>query len=285
MSTIGKFFIVVNLALSAVFVGASASLIGTSQEWRSKAEAAQTELAEATAALEQEKADLTSQISQLNEAIARKDTQLTEKEADVSGLTADLDNERRQNSDMRESLTGIDSRLADLEQTNRTLNNRVTELERDNQSLREERDAALDARDEAVSAQTLAEESARGAEGAASDLRIQLAQASDRAETAETKLSMAARQYNFDLNELGIQPDLEGMVLAASYSEDPAIVQINLGKEQRVRPGFTFDVYRGNTYKGIIRIELVNASVSSATISEARPGTRIERGDRVVTRL
>jgi len=39
MSTVGKVFVVLNLALAALFVGAAASLIGTSQEFRSKYDA------------------------------------------------------------------------------------------------------------------------------------------------------------------------------------------------------------------------------------------------------
>ncbi len=284
MSTVGKVFVVLNLALAALFVGAAASLIGTSEAFRGKYE---TELSAhktdndkhkiTIGALEGENGELKRQ----NQSRADRVKQL---EAEVDSLTADVEDERRQNSDLREGVSGIESKLGDLEQTNRSLTNQLSQVNGENQNLREERDQSLDERDSALALQNRAEESSRSATGRADNLRLELARTTDRAESAEAKLGAIARQYNLDLNDLSAQPDLEGVVLSASYQASPAIVMINLGREHKIKPGFTFDVYSGASYKGRIRVEVVNTANASCTIALAGQ-SQISRGDRIVTNL
>ena len=284
MSTVGKVFVVLNLALAALFVGAAASLIGTSQEFRSKYDA--EVVAHATDNQEKDLAigDLQGQVEELSRQNQSKSDQIKNKSAQNSALDSDLETERQQNADLRESVGSIDSKLGDLEQNNRSLANRITDLERDNQGLRSERDEALDGRDAAVAAQNSAEESSRSANAKASDLRLELARAVDRAESSEANLAALSRQTGVDINSIGGQPDLKGVVLDASYQGGAPLVIVNLGKSQTVRPGFTFDVYNGAQYKGQIEVQVVNADTSSCTV-KLTGDSNIGRGDRVATNL
>ena len=67
MSTIGKFFVVLNLALAALFVGASASLIAEAESYRTQYEDAVETHATKVSELEAESADWQ---SKYNDAIA-----------------------------------------------------------------------------------------------------------------------------------------------------------------------------------------------------------------------
>lgn len=287
MSPVGKVFLVLNLAFAALFLGAAASLIGTSQKYRGQLSDAEASHSAALADKDNEIGGLNAQLAQSRDESSRKGSQVQSLEAEKTALTQDLETERAQNADMRESLGTFSTNLDDLEQTNRTQGSRITELEVSNQGLREERDGASDERDAAHASMVAAQESERSATSTAADLRLQLARQTDRAERSELSLAAAARQYGFDPGALDAQPDISGQVVAVSYEQSPAIIQIGVGRNDDVQPGYTFDVYNAaGVYKGRIRVEVVNATNASCTIDlQATGGARVERGDRVVTRV
>ena len=284
MSTIGKVFIVINLAFAALFVGAAASLIGTSEDWRVKAEDFQAELATTIEAKDGDIANLQSNVDQLENERDRVKASRTQVETDRDALAADLATEQAQNADLRERLTGIEGRLGDLEGTNRAQATRITDLNRETRDLRTQRDDAQDAKAAADKVATAAKDSEAMATGKASDLAIELARANDRAGELDAQLATVASLYKIDLNSINAQPDQSGLVLTAAYSGVVPIVVINIGRSEGVRPGYSYDVYKGSIYKGRIRIETVGDRQAGATIAMGA-NARIEAGDRVVTRL
>jgi hypothetical protein len=278
MSTAGKLFTVINLVLAALFVGSAASLIGTSDEYRSKFEAEQTAHAQTQSELEAQVAALSSEVQTQSGLAQSANTQLSAEKAKVTALDNDVQDARRRNADLSESVSGIEGKLSDLESTNRQHANRIAELEGENRSLREERDSALDARDEALAA-------ARAAEGNASQLRKELAFANDRGDEAEAKLASVVRMSGIDPAAVeGIQPEMEGVVLSATYDQAPALIQINLGQNAKVLRGYSFDVYNGQSYKGKVKVEIVRANSSTCTVSLAGDA-KIQAGDRIATNL
>lgn len=285
MSTAGKLFTVINLVLAALFVGSAASLIGTSDEYRSKYEEEAAARTADTERLEAEVASLTTDVTTQSGLAQSANTQLSAEQAKVTALDNDVKDARRRNSELNESVSGIEGKLSDLESTNRQHANRIAELENENRSLRDERDEAMDNRDSALAAQTAAEEAQRAAEGSASQLRKELAYANDRGDEAEAKLASVVRMSGIDPAAVdGIQPDMEGVVLSTSYDQSPALVQINLGKDAKVLQGYSFDVFNGQAYKGKIKVEIVRANSSTCTVSLAA-GAQIEAGDRIATNL
>ncbi|MHC4380912.1 MAG: hypothetical protein ACYSU1_07465 [Planctomycetota bacterium] len=284
MSTIGKFFVVLNLALSALFVGAAASLIGHSEEYRAKYEA---EL-EAKAALESEKdatfGDLTAQLSQSQNERSRLQNDNSTLTADRTALTENLESERQQNADLLESLQVIDGKLGDLEGTNGQQANQLEGMHRQYETVRQERDDALDARDAALAAQNSAEDSSNMANGRAHDLEVKLGREIERAGAAEAKLATVVSLYKVDLESIGAQPQMDGSVLSVDTVDSTTYVVINLGKRDSVQPGYTYDVFNGSVYKGRIYVHSVNESKSAATVDLAG-NAMISAGDRVTTRL
>ena len=78
-------------------------------------------------------------------------------------------------------------------------------------------------------------------------------------------------------------PAIDGAVLRVA--PDSGLIVIDKGSDDGVRPGFTFDVYRGSQYKGHVRVESVQESVSTGVILRTYSGRAIEAGDRASTRL
>lgn len=284
MSPIGKLFTVINLALAALFVGSAAALINTGQTYRQDLEALQTSSAAEIADLNGQLATERDNVGIERQAKDGALAQVSALESDKAALEDDLNTEREQNADLRERLTSIDGKLGDLESTNRQQQSQITDLNDTATALRSERDEALDARDEAEAARADAERNATSYERERDELQIALGRANEAAASADAKLRAVAQTYKIDLNNLNDQPELAGRVTAVDGSHGTTVVVINIGKNDGVKPGHTFDVYAGGVYKGKIYVETVNASQSAATIQMAGEGD-IAAGDAVVTRL
>lgn len=284
MSSVGKVFIIANLVLAAIFVGSAASLINTSGEYRQKHQEAVAEMEALRTELEGQISDLQSEFNTVSGQKDRLTNEKTSLDAAKKALDGELETERQQNADLRESLNTLTAKLGDLEQTNRTLNNQKGEVEAQLRTLITERDGALDERDAALSESTAAMEEARIATNQVEDLRRRWEDSQERARDLEAQLAAVVREYGVDLSNISPQPDLEGVVLNASYTGGAPVVLINLGKRQGVRPGHTFDVFAGGTYKGQVRVDVVNESNSAATISLPTQ-FQISKGDRVATRI
>lgn len=284
MSTIGKFFVVLNLALAALFVGISASMIGDGQSYRADYDQLKLD----HSAMETEKDEtisaLTGERDQARGEAQRLQADNSNLAAEKTALTENLESERQQNADLRESLQSIEGKLGDLEGTNSQLASDLEGTRRQFETVRQERDSALDARDEANSTANSAVNAANLAEGAASDLTLELARANERAAIAEAKLATVVSLYKVDLDSISAQPQMEGTVLNVDVVEGTTYVVINLGKRDSVQPGYTYDVYNGSVYKGRIYVHTVNESKSAATVDLAG-NAAVAEGDRVVTRL
>lgn len=284
MSTIGKFFVVLNLALSALFVGVSASLIGQSSDYRAKWEeeisARETGFAERDGKIAEAQNRLTSAEAEKNRHIQLNSTL----QGENSALNESLLTAQQKNEELTQRLQGIEGKLADLEGTNRAQTQRIADLTGQNETLRSERDSALDERDAAKSAAIAAEEAQNSAERSANDLQLALKRETARAEEAESQLGALIEYTGVDPSTINAQPQLEGLVLSTEDANGTTYVVINIGKKDGVKIGYTFDVYNGSAYKGRIKVQTVNESKSAATL-EVKGTAGLAAGDRIATRL
>jgi len=284
MSTIGKFFVVLNLVLAGLFVGSSAALIGDSESYRTDLEAEQAAKSELQASMNEEVGRLQTLNAQAQSEVSRLQGDNSTLTAEKTALTESLETERQQNGDLRESLQTIEGKLGDLEGTNRDQSNQLDNLRRQYETVRQERDDALSTSEQSLAAANAAEDSANMANGRSSDLELQLARALDRAEQSEAQLATVVALYDVDIASISAQPQMEGSVLSVDYVDGTAYVVINLGKKDKVQRGYSYDVYNGSTYKGRIQVQTVNDSKSAATVS-LEGVAPIAAGDRIVTRL
>lgn len=284
MSTIGKFFVVLNLALAALFVGVSASLIGSGESYRKQLEDANTTHASLLAEKESAYGAISAEFSQMRGERDRLSAESLTLKSDKQALTESLETASQKNSELTEKLTGIEAQLGNLESTNRDQAGQLASASRTNTTLRDERDAAQSARAASDSRATAAEEKARMADGRSSDLQNALAAMQRRAENAETERDTIVQATGVSADMYKNQPVMEGSVLSVEYVANAAYVVIDLGTANKVQVGYTYDVFDGATYKGKIRVETVNQSKSAASVMLA--GTaKIAAGDRVATRL
>jgi len=283
MSTIGKFFIVLNLALAGLFVGSAASLINKSDSYRVQLEAKAAEM-------DVMKEEKDAKISEMTSNLRQSQEERNNLNHQNGQLSANLDAEKerglthkQKNDNLEGQLQSIEGKLNDLNQTNSDLNVELGGLRRQFESVRSERDSALAVRDAAASTAKGAVEEANMATGEASDLRLKLAREAERANYAEAQLATAVSLYSIDVTTIGAQPAMEGTVTSVSEADGATYVVIDLGRNDSVQPGYTYDVFNGSVYKGRISVLTVNESRSAATV--AMYNAPIAAGDRVVTRL
>lgn len=284
MSPIGKVFIVLNLALAAMFVGGAAALINTGQDYRREAERLDGELTAANSAHVTEVSGLNSRLNQVTGEKDRLADAKTNLEGDKTALEAELKTEQEQNADLRERLTSIDGKLGDLESTNRQQETRIADLSGENRTLRGERDTALDERDAAFAERTEAVTNADSLTRERDELTIALGGANETISTKEAQLAQIVKLYKIDLSNISAQPDINGRVTSVDANHGTLVVVINRGTNDGVMAGHTFDVYNGGVYKGQIYIETVNSNQAAATLARAG-NAPVAAGDTFTTSL
>lgn len=284
MSTIGKFFVVLNLALAALFVGVAASLIGSGESYRQQYEEADVNHVAALAAKDKLLAASDTEKKQARDEVSRLLAANSSLTAERLALTESLATESQANSALTEKLTGIEGKLGDLESTNRDQAGQLENLRRTANQMRDERDAAVTARDAATAASTQAQEQAKLAAGKVQDLTVQIGQLTKSLESAQTQRDELVAVYGADVGALKNQPMMQGTVLSVDTTGNNTYIVIDLGKKDSVQVGFTYDVFNGAVYKGKIRVETVNQSKSGASVMLAGSAP-IAAGDRVATRL
>jgi uncharacterized FlaG/YvyC family protein len=285
MSPIGRILIVVNLLLAAAFLGWASNALNTSTNYKQQLE----DLEETSQA---EKAELDSRLAQANAQLeqqrtkAATETQRADENAvKVQSLQTDLDEARADNDALRGEVTGMNSRLDDLA---RSVD---ASTERAAQEAAAARDA-ISARDDAEDAQREAERAQADAEKRASDLARTVETLNGRIDglndelgTANNRLDAVAAMTGINIADVMDVPPLNKDVIAVNMDLAPGFVSINAGSGDGVRRGMVFQIYRGATYKGEVRVESVTEGACAAVVTTSVDGTQIMTGDSATTAL
>lgn len=283
MSPIGRIFLVLNLILSAAFLGWASNSLAQTENFKQKLTQKETELADAKKASEAEIADLNTQLrSKTQEASDR----LQERDGardESNRLQTSLGSEKSEKEKLFADVTRIQATLGDYQGT-------IDRLTSEKDQANQRREEAEEARDEAVAAQQAAEQAQRNAEDVQKDLERQIADLeterkslTDQVASLDTKLAMIVEQTGVSLSSLAPQEKVDGSVLAVDAKT--GLVMLNVGSEQGVKRGYSFDVWSGNQYKGQVVVQNVQPNMSSATIKSPVQGTQIRQGDLASTRM
>lgn len=281
MSSIGKVFVVVNLVLSLVLLGSMGALLQASKQ-----------TTDDVSRLEGEKSALQAQLETVrNEADAARRTiesdkqRLQEENNDLEvardGLARTNEGLDADNQQLRDDLSKLTASLELLQGNLTQVNDRNRDLENRADTARQE---ALDAAD----AQREAELALRDVEGTIDDQAAQIAMleddltaAMDEARQLSNVLDVAVAS-GFNPQAIIAAPPIDAIVV--DVDEDYSFVILDKGASDQVAKGQEFDVYAGNTYKGRVRVDLVEPEFSTATII-LRGDAAFARSDRATTRL
>lgn len=285
MSTIGKIFIILNALLAAAFLGYAVHSLGKSKEVM---EGHKKVLAERDAKIAEQDKQIADLAARLNGETGAKDAARAEaaNNKDLADRNQrDLEAAKDEASKLKSQLDKISESLAGFNSTNQDLIAAKDKAVADARDAEKARDQALDEKMSAEKARRDAEDQLAAANVEIEDLKTQVAAASKNIDDLNTQLSTVVAVTGVDISKITSQPQIDGAVMGVSYDIKPGLVTLNVGSDAGVTAGMTFEIYRGDKYKGQVRVQKVLNNMCSALIARPVAGQTIGQGDSASTRL
>lgn len=285
MSPVGRIFIVLNLALAAAFLGWASNALSTNEDWRGQFKEANTAHEAAVTDLEGQIGKLRADLSQAQDESSERSRERDRFEAQYNDSQANLAQAGTENQGLRGSVDSISATLKDYDDTISQLNSdkdRAVERANDAEG---QRDDATDGAAAAEQARRDAVDAQRIAQTRIGDLEAERTGLQDSVAMLETRLQVIMDVTGTNWEDIVAQPDIDAAVLGVRHDLAPGLVMLNVGKTAGVKRGHTFEIFHGTTYKGQVRVENVQADLSSALIVRAVEGTTMEQGDSASTQI
>lgn len=286
MSAIGRIFLVLNLILSALFVGWAAKVIKEEESYRNQFESAVTE---AETAADKAADDLSAMTAERDTARANQAAVASQRddfEREVASLKADLETERQRVADLTSNDKTMTNNIAGLNATIESLSSSKDAAVSDLRDATAERDAAVQARMAADTARKGVEDALDQAQLRIADLETELTAATKMVSRQDAQLATIVEQYQIDLDSIMDQPYVEATVLSVKQAGDISLVALNVGSNDEVKRGMTFQIWRDGRYKGEVRVESVTPNMCSALVTSlADQGMPMSEGDNAATHL
>jgi hypothetical protein len=285
MSSIGKVFVILNALLAAAFLGYAVHSLGKAKEWTDAKQKQVAELQVAKEQAEKQVSDLTAKLGTETSAkeAARAEANQNKETADRNAR--DLDAKKAEADKLTAELSKISESLNGFNTTNKDLIAAKDKAAADLMEAEKVRDTSTHDKDAADKARRDAEDALRQAQAKISDLEAQMTAANKTVADLNTKLSTVVAVTGVDLSKIAAQPQVDGAVLGVNMEIKPGLVTLNVGSDAQVSSGMTFEIYRGGTYKGQVRVQKVLANTCSALITRLAQGQTITQGDSASTRL
>jgi predicted nuclease with TOPRIM domain len=282
MSVIAKILVVINLVLAVVFLGASSTYLGQKESWKLQKEKVETEL-------NREITELKTNLQNTQAQYAEQQQYTSTAQREAAERKALLDSKEQEYTRLdvaHNTLLGQVERLSqtarDLQATIDQLNNDKTTALKDRETALTEKQAAVDAENSAIAEQRRVEAELANAQDLAANLEKQIVALTE--ELDKTKLVVAA--YEKEIGPLGPivgVPKLNAMVSGVDNSLN--IIMLSIGRDDGVKIGFEFTIYRGNEYVGKVVINRVERDYCSGESKKPLEKAPIQVGDQATTRF
>ena len=282
MSPIGRTFVAINLALSAAFLGFASNTLSTAQKYRGQFEDVTAELASSKTSMQAE----IDQISEARDAADRMrsdaNTEKEQLELKSTALEQELSSATDELNELKADMGNISSSIGDLSSSLDDMKSQVAQANEARAEAINARRDAENARDAAVAAKENADDRSNGLSADLAQAERDLTSTRGDLDDATTTIAMVVEATGFDLSRGVGAPQIDGAVL--QYRADQKLVHINRGTNNKVKRGYIFDIYSGDTYKGQARVEVVNPDTCTAVLV-ATTGSAIAQGDLVSTQI
>lgn len=281
MSVVARILIVLNLVLAVVFLGASATFLGQKESWKKRHEVD-------TAKLKEEVADLTNQVS-------AKEAKFREQEQEANNFKNSAGEMRAKMEQAETDLQTFTDNYNRLQADHERLSKTYQDALKNNDNLRSDLNAANSAKETAQAEARQATETANNAVTEQKRLESELMDAQDQIAALEKKIVelsgeiesagvvlQAYKDKYGEISETVSPPPLAAKVSAVD--EKLNIVVLSIGKDDGVKPGFTFTVYRGDKYVGKVVVDDVAKDHCSGYSKKELQQGSIQVGDDARTR-
>ncbi|MEQ8762500.1 MAG: hypothetical protein RL885_01140 [Planctomycetota bacterium] len=284
MSVLGKVFVVVNLILAMLFVGWAATMLGKADQWKQDYQTLQEE---STAQIDERDKRIQEITAERNEhdrvasETQARNRELTIQNEDLKQRTTQLESDKGR---LEASVEDINVKLGQFRDNNQQAQARITQLEDENdqmqQTSNEARDAEANARQNAARLQ----EELNTANETIGGLNSQLTSLQEEKERLDNVIA-AVNAVNPNLiASLGpAAPKIDGKV--TGVRDEFGFVQLSVGSDDGVQPGFTFEIFRGRTYLAQVMVRDVQPDTAWAKITLKADGESVRVGDDATTQL
>ncbi|WP_425617647.1 hypothetical protein NA78x_001328 [Anatilimnocola sp. NA78] len=282
MTLVGKIFTVLIFVMSICFMTASVMVFATHKNWKDYAQ--NTDASKGKIGLEKQLADLRTLETNLKEELERTKRRLEEErvarravlgslqarlaraETELAAKQREYDTLITSNSKVTEEVSVAQKRLTDLE----------AQIVTTRQALR---DTSADLDDKFAQVVKLTDDLNQ-----ATGLKARLDERNTQLALQVTKMKMVMDAKGLDVNTLvaHIEPRVKGKVLDVNSTD---LVEVSLGSDDGLKPGHNLQVYRGNTYLGMVTVKQTAPDRSVAQIDKKYQRGPIRKDDNVSTQL
>jgi len=278
MNLLGKIFVGLILVMSLVFMAMAMTVYSAHRNWRdeimrSEARAGEKvgykkQLADATTRIE----DLKKEMQQLQGTLAAeqaaKVSALAKLETELSTQSELLDTLKKDNQSKSKQLATAADALKVAQENLTSLRTEVDGLRSEIRTVQKETDEQF------KKAVTLADK-LHSSEGQLSDFRTRAQQLST--QLVEARHLMASRGIKLG-DDLQAGVKAQGIVLAVSKDN---LVELSIGSDDGLHDGDEFDVYRGATYVGRVKVVDTKPDKAVASIMPEFRQQLVQKGDNV----
>ncbi len=276
MSGLAKVFLVINLVLALLFLGTSATLFGVRKDFKEQAEEL-TKLYKGN--FDKQKIE----IEKLAEKVELQALVISVQQADSVNSDALKKDLARKLSDAEGKLAAATTDIATKQASLDKLTAQIAQVSQETQGLASRLQQSEDSRTKAVEECRLAVEDRNRQFLESVALRDEIAKYKeqnsllrDEKETLETRLALLTR--------IGRDPgdsfrEILAKVLNVRKVHDTDLVMLSVGSDDKVSEGMVFNVSRGDTYVGEVKVVKVLPKMSGAVVTYRKNGAEIKAND------
>jgi hypothetical protein len=273
MNLVGKILVFLIFVMSLVFMGFAVSVYSTHKNWIEVANRTQQQLQESQAETQKAQAALTAYQEQVtnekklhDEGIAKLRQKLTDLETEKAAVDTQLAQLKDESAKQLAALTTAQTALnKHLEQ--------IDALRKDVATAQQERDAKFREYVTLQDSYNVAEADLKKA----TEMNTRLIE-----QEAKAKVVLDRHGLSPHTPVGNIPPKVDGIVLATGGN---GLLEISLGADDGLHPGNTLEVSRGTRYLGRVEVLKTAPDKSVAKVVPGYQKGKIERDDRVATRL
>ncbi len=282
MSVVAKILVVLNLFLAVGFLGASATFLGVQENYK-------VQLKETTEKMQGQINDLTDLKDKLDEDLASQRQMSADFRATNEGLTASAaakEQEALRLSERHNQLLGQWERLS---QTYTDAVSTIDNLTADKGRLITEKDSALaekrnavDAKNNAITEQKRLENEILGQGDQIGELEKRLTGMAEKLENTELVVALYVDKFGVLGESLGLPPIA---AVVAGVNNELNIVLLSVGRDDQVKEGYEFTIYRNNEYVATVVVDKVEKDHCSGYSKKEVERLPISVGDKGTTRF
>lgn len=283
MSALAKVFVVFNLILSLVFFGTAATLFLTRQDMKVQYETYVAQAEDDLKALTERNEEQDRLIDDLRVALNNVEgsevqlaSQLEEKKKELSQEKTRANRAEDQRETAQREATQAMELQKEKERINKDL---LARLEQAN----EKRDEALGQRQQAEEERNRIKRDLDAVQQELQVARVEYKELEEKFTTMETTLTALVAKYGEGITQFIATPQIDAQVDAVDA--DNRLVVLSAGRDQKVQPGYEFQVYRDDQFIGKVRVTQVFTDLSGAKVEFTHNGAQIRRGDKATTTL